>query len=413
MSINRNKKSVNENEEITETNEEIKTEVQYVTSRNINQDILREIKENFEDPNLFLSPNPKIRFGLTPMAKSSRPGTGIIPLRPSTCFGSNSKGNFKLNFPTQKDMTRKKNFSRPTTSTRKNLVINKTEPELMNKIYKLHTKEEIDDFFRGTREIQEKNKKLPSGISDNLLTNCKEEKAKRLYTNQERLLKKYENQKAYVKRLSKTISRQTNKNEKDLLINSSENYRIKKQLFDYIYMKKPLAEKTGDYYWLYILRRKENDNVKEVRTNILNIAGEGCRELLEAINDNTKRKCEYIQYPDKLSKNQLDKFFKSKKFLDSLQKKGIILPDMDNLGKLNIKGKNILEEEQKIFNNQFEDSTKLYRVYNLEKGGINAKDMCIKEEYSRPNMGLCKCKNKTKLTPKANPMDNFYEKIPI
>ena len=82
------------------------------------------------------------------------------------------------------------------------------------------------------------------------------------------------------------LAKRCKKNESQMLVNNVQNYRMKKQINDYKENNKILAEKFGDYYWLFSLRLSPKNDF--TRLDYYNI-GTNEREIWKR----------YMDYPDK------------------------------------------------------------------------------------------------------------------
>lgn len=392
-----------ENESIPpEISNNIKKEpkMQLVISKNVHEDELRVVRENFEDPDLYLDVNnTKLVVGLTPFNKPNN-NSRLLPLRPAT--GVIKKQNF-LDFVPKSAQAAIRTNKRPLSTIRK--LVQKINDNKPKKRYELKTKEDILELFKESKENEKTHCKVSS---NNLMPQCIGDRELHEYTKQEILLKRLENQKDRFKRISKSIAQKSNKKEEDLLFNKMDNYRLKAQVLDYINNQQNFHEKFGNYFWPCTLRRT---NCEVVRLNPVNIAGEGQRELWDCLFDPIGKKYEAIQYPYKEKLNKYPTYKDDKFFVDALKEKGIILPNMQGISELKIIGKNIAEEENKNFLEQ--ETGNLFRVYNFEKPGIRSQNICFKKNYIHPNQNICRCKNKSRTATQESNKEKRQSKILI
>lgn len=396
------------NEKTKVESSSIKMKNHYILSSRVGEDDLREVKENFEDPSLYLEDNPKLVIGRTPFPHLNMPATQrLIPTRPlSTRIQKKSSSLFSRSV-----FNKSNQHSRPVSSVRHpaNTQPDKQENSHRNKYFTRQSKEELMGLFDEKLERQEE---LNKEKTNDLMTIHAAELVKHKYEDQENLLKKYEKESGRMKKLAKNIAKHINKKESELLINTSENYRLKSQIIEYLNMKKPLVEKFGNNYWMFTLRR--NTDVETLRKNFVNIGGTNGKEIWNEIIDFSNNPFEAIQFPNnQLIKNKYSNIASSKYFLENMKKNGVYLPDMDAISNLKITGKNALKEEKKNFNKYFSENDKI-RLYNFEKPGVRSRDILFKKHYTKPETEICKCKAKSRLySSKSASKRKEAEKIPL
>ena len=182
--------------------------------------------------------------------------------------------------------------------------------------------------------------------------------SKSLSVQNNRLRSSRNNQKN-LRQMSGYLSRRLNKKEKDLLINSIDSYRYKKELIKNI-NNKDFCEIQPRYYWKMNLRR---DNDLERRDLYVNIK-DNYDPFFSVIVDNTKKKKE-VTFKSGLDLNSKElKDFKKNKYLIDKHSKNI--RNLEKLDNLNIKGKNLFNLE---FNREMSSKRRkiLHRVF-VENG---------------------------------------------
>ena len=172
-------------------------------------------------------------------------------------------------------------------------------------------------------------------------------------------LKSSRNEQKNFRKMSGYLSKILNKNEKDLLINSIDSYRYKKELIKNI-NNKDFSEIQPRYFWKMNLRRDNDLERKDLYVNIKN----NYDPFFSVIVDNTKRKKE-LTFKSGLDLNskELKDFKKNKYLTDNYSKK---IKNLEKLENLNIKGKNLFDLE---FNREMSSKKRkiLHRVF-IENG---------------------------------------------
>ena len=211
------------------------TKKQYIISKNVSPDDMREIRENFEDPSKYLSLDSKIVVGIAPF-KTKKDIPNILPPRPvSTQTQITHRPQTTSNIIANKV----KKLSRPVSSMRHipqtsipspyNIV---SQRPLSSSIhYELNDKEKLEMLFKESkqREIES----IQKG-TDNYIPNKAMENVKENYINQEKLLKRKNKERVQSARLSKKISKLSSKKEDDLLMNRVDFFRFKKEILNKI-----------------------------------------------------------------------------------------------------------------------------------------------------------------------------------
>ena len=217
---------------------------------------------------------------------------------------------------------------------------NTIEPnKMVNNIhYKYRTFKDLKKIFK---ESIEREKYYKSKGTNNLIPIKVDSNIKKKYYSQEKKLKFNQTVKSNEEKYFKNLAKKCNKKEKELLINKIEDYRMKRQLKDYIENNKILSEKFGDNYWLFNLRRSDKNDF--IRLNYVNV-GNSNREIWKA----------YVDYPDKdieLIKDPYTSTRYKMPILINLSKKNkkVIkkFPNIKDINEIKIEGKNLVKKEFK------------------------------------------------------------------
>ena len=230
---------------------------------------------------------------------------------------------------------------------------NVKRPLSVNIHYQYKSKNEIIKFYLLGKNREEESK---SKGTNNFIPNKLEEKARRKFIIQEKNLKENVINSYKDKNISNFLSKKCNKKEEDLLYNNIEEYRIKKQLLEYLENKKNLSEKLGEKFWYVNLRRP--DFMKEPRSQFLNIGKED-NNIWEPLVVFPMKNIEIIkkvETPHKVD-NNFEKFLKDKnlypKNLFNPNKKNIKnknkMPNLTEMNDMVIKGRNMIIFEKDNF----------------------------------------------------------------
>ena len=339
--------------------------------------IIRDIKEYFEEPKIYLKQNKRIIIGKS-LLKNLQNSNYIIngeSKKQSNNESNNNKSNIMI--------TNKKNEIRRHSVTE---IYNK-RPLSVGIHYKYKTVNEILNSYKEgkVREEKEKQKGTDKYIPENVKT-----KIKTQYLSQEKNLKKLflENEKD--KELLNYLSKKCNTKKENLLFNKTEDYRIKNQLLDYIENNKNLYEKFGNYCWYINLRRP--NLLKKARDIYINRDIKG-KTQFEPIVDFTDNHLEIIKKAEKpyemaksyekifkynnlpKNKNEKNKFQKKKKYK---------LFELNDINNIIIKGKNLIAFEQENFLKYDLNKNHKYRVFKdpREENYKCSKNFIYKENYS-------------------------------
>lgn len=168
-----------------------------------------------------------------------------------------------------------------------------------------------------------------------------------------------------------------------MLLNNIQNYRMTKQIKDYLENKKTLSEKLGNNYWLFNLRRPSR-NI-HTKLNYFNI-GATEKEIWKR----------YMDYPDKdieLVKLPNNKEKRNKHLLTDINKKNneniFLYHKVEEFNDIKIIGKNLAKKEYKdivdAYNayNTCKNNSVKFRVYKDPKENDKnyVRDLVYKELY--------------------------------
>ena len=228
-----------------------------------NKNIYTEIDNYFDDPEDFLSPDSKIIVGhkisITPIA-----GTCNEDIREKKFSKLNlEKHKSKTTISYSKDKSRlNKTISQAVDNNNNNnvkfQVINNNQ--LKNIFDSFKEPSNINSFIMEHKLINNNSSSiLPRNISTSLIS-------QNHYLD---IKKKHENK---VKKMSRYLSRRTNKKINDLLINRIDFFRMKREIFNDIENSRPLEERYGQHKWVISLRRP--DNFVGIRNAYVNIRNE-------------------------------------------------------------------------------------------------------------------------------------------
>ena len=339
--------------------------------------IIRNIKEYFEEPKIYLKQNNKIIVGKPFLKKLQISNIINDENKKQIAYAKkNTSSNNKSN-----NLINNKNALERFSITE----INEKKPLSEGIHYEYKTVKEILNSFKEGKKREEK--EIKKG-TDNLIPKNIREKFKSQYLSQEKNLKRilFENEKDEI--FLDYLAKKCRTKKKNLLFNNTENYRIKNQLNDYIENNKNLYEKFGNYCW-YIALRRPNLN-KKARGNYVNIGKRG-KSLWEPIVDFPDNNLEIIKKTEKPYETNYEKFFKENylwkhqneknKFKKNRRYRLINLNDIKNFI---IKGKNLISFERENFLKYSIDEKHKYKVFKdpMEENYKCSKNYVYKENYS-------------------------------
>ncbi len=399
----------------------------YIISKNINPNNMTDIKEIFENPSKFLSLNPRMVIGILPyknQKSNHQKNNSLNQLNNTTdkeketnYFTSkeiksleNNKTKLKTLLKDRIRKTRKmtnKNLSY--LSQNFNLFENLNNDSFSKSIhYELKSKDELYDIFKKSK-LREKefllkgtNELIPSTVTNDI---------KEDYKYQEKILKLQKRNKKLNKITSKNLSKSCQRDEKNLLFNNIEEYRLKKQMIDFLENEKPISEKYGNNYWMFSLRRPKH--LDYIRVNYINV-GTPEREIWKPMLEYPYKPVEIIQNPKSLIENKFSNVINEDYFCNETKRLNFKLPDMKGINEMTVVGKNLMKEEFKnlneLYNNIHNEKIRLFKdPFEEKKNYMN--DIICKQKYDKPNLQLCKCTtNSAKTVKQLNkpPTEYFY-----
>jgi hypothetical protein len=182
--------------------------------------------------------------------------------------------------------------------------------------------------------------------------------SKSLSVQKNRLNSSRNNQKNF-RQMSGFLSKRLNKYQKDLLINSVDSYRYKKEIIKDINNKK-FSEIHPRYYWKMNLRRGKDTKRKDIYVNIKS----NYDPFFAVLVDNYEKKNEImIKSGMDLNCKEVKDFKKNKYLIDNYKNK---INNLENLRTLSLKGKKLYDVE---FNREMSSKRRkiLHRVF-IENG---------------------------------------------
>lgn len=168
------------------------------------------------------------------------------------------------------------------------------------------------------------------------------EMTRKKFSQQETLLVNQERARQKSAKISQYLSKVSQKPEDELLMNRVDAFRYKKQLIDIIEKDKKIDEKYGDNCWIISLRRPKNPN--KIRTAYVNV-GSNLNPVWDQIHEYPSRNVELIKRPQTSCKEDLKRLYSGKHFSKTCQKLKVNLGQIDCITNLEVKGKNLFEEE--------------------------------------------------------------------
>ena len=397
----------------------------YIT-KNVNPEELKIIKENFEDPNKYLSLDSRIKVGLLPFkSKKSQTNRNILTenlniyskntneitnetkeKRPKSNFIPNKINNIKI-----------ENNSNGISSSNNRKILSSVRMRSQSSHihYELKSKEELLKIFSDSKEREIFSNKIGS---NDFLPNFANAKTIENYIYQEKILDLINKKKNNESKMSKKLSKLCKKKEKNLLFNNIENYRLKKQMVEILEKEKPLNEKVGKHFWMISLRHPKH--LENIRINYINV-GTDQKEIIKPLLEFPYEPIEIIQNPNnKFIKNKFGNIINEEYFNNETKRLNVKINNMNEINSLIINGKNLRNEEFNELNNfykEFETNGKFNKKIRLFKDPFEERknminDLKLKENYDKPNFKNCHCKIqsaktlKNKILPKND--DYFY-----
>ena len=296
-------------------------------------------------------PSPKNKSKLI-LSNGSRPKTSLISKKKNYNFNSNINS-YLYNLRTSSEYNKE------------NIGIH----------YQRKSFNEVLKLLQNSKSREEENK---SKNKDNFLPKELKEELKQNFNEQEKILNNEVKLKNKSDFLSKVLSKKLKRKEDELLFNKIEEYRLKRQLIEYIENSKSMRDKFGDNYWIADLRRPKVQN--EIRFNYFN-NGNKNNINLDKIIDYADKNIEFINNPYRFKKNKYAKLIRNLSCNSEIK-----ISDLEQMNEIGIiKGKSLIDQEylgivdvQSKLNNK--RTFKLYKDPS-EKKYKNIKDLVYGENY--------------------------------
>ena len=379
---------------------------QYIIKKYKDKSDLIKVKECFSNPTEFLKKQKKISIGhissqflnykksfnkfksssflnslyLSPLNNEpkieEKLKNNFFPKSKSLILNSDRKTNTNGKTKFYRNYSCKNNFNSKS-NTYLNHLENTHEKYDNNYHYEVKSMGNIIKIFKKYKFIEEKNKdkKTCFVFGDNKLPEeIKKEIGKNL-SGQEKALHHLEKCKNKSQILSKNISNKINRDEKDLLHNKLEIYRLKKQLVDLMEKSKSIRDKFGDNYWMVSLRRPKI--CKEIRFLYSNLNNKFTLSP-DLIIDNGDKDFEFISDPSLSNNKEYKDILKTINNLK--QKYKFQIPNTEKVLDIQIKGKNILHKELNDFKDNNNDKFRLFKD-PIELNQKNMRNMTCKESF--------------------------------
>jgi hypothetical protein len=363
----------------------------YIIKKNDDYNDRLDIKEYFEKPDKFLIIDPKIYIGAFPYQINKNNRKDDIKDFQSLNNSKNikkSKNNkiSRLSLKSTNSLIKspRKDFYLSPNKVKDLIINNKNKYSITDRIdhsknihYKLKSFNDLKHIFIDSLE-REKISKLKG--TDSLIPLKTDINIKKKFIDQEKKLKYNLLYKSNSEKYIKNLAKKCKKNKGEMLLNNIQNYRMTKQIKDYLENKKTLSEKLGDNYWIFNLRRPSR-NI-HTKLNYFNI-GATEKEIWKR----------YMDYPDKdieLVKLPNNKEKRNKHLFTDINKKNneniFLYHKIEEFNDIKIIGKNLAKKEYKdivdVYNTCKNNSVK-FRVYKDPKENDKnyVKDLVYKELY--------------------------------
>ena len=363
----------------------------FIIKKNDDYNDKLDIKEYFEKPDKFLNIDPKIYIGAFPYQIHKNKRKDDIKDFQSLNNSKNlkkSKNNkiSQLSLKSSNSLIKspRKDFYLSPNKVKGLIINNKNKYSITDRIdhsknihYKLKSFNELKHIFIDSLE-REKISKLKG--TDSLIPLKTDINIKKKFIDQEKKLKYNLLYKSNSEKYIKNLAKKCKKNKGEMLLNNIQNYRMTKQIKDYLENKKTLSEKLGDNYWIFNLRRPSR-NI-HTKLNYFNI-GATEKEIWKR----------YMDYPDKdieLVKLPNNKEKRNKHLFTDINKKNneniFLYHKIEEFNDIKIIGKNLAKKEYKdivdVYNTCKNNSVK-FRVYRDPKENDKnyVKDLVYKELY--------------------------------
>ena len=416
-----------ENDETTKENKQknsekkVKMTKTYVISKDTDENDLIKVRDYFNDPKEYFNiDESRVVFGQHPFPlRKNKSNTNLnsktkvietkneysAPSNPEYVTSSTPNKNF-TNLPLRPTTARlPPSHFRPTSNTK--TITTKTartfqpRQKVKNLTSKDFRKKDIHYDLLSNIQLKEKEnlskqreaKSLKIG-TDNLLSKFANAETREQFVEQEKMLKNQVKSSKKFDRISSSLAKKLKRKETDLLYNKTDEYRLKKQMLNFIDNEKPIHEKYGLNYWMFSLRRPKH--LDYLRVNYINV-GTPEKEIWKPFIEFPYQPVETIQNPKTLVKNKFSNVINDEYYQDEIKRIKCKLPNMEGINSLCINGENLLKEEFKFLQDEKEqkDNTKVRRVYRdpFEERKNYVNEMTIKAQYDNNDKVMCKCRN--------------------
>ena len=263
---------------------------------------------------------------------------------------------------------------------------NETNSGLIGIHYQTKSLSEVLNILQKFKMREEKNK-----LKTKYDLFLKEEKneIRHNFEEQEKILNKNLKLKNKSDFLSKYLSKKLKRNEEELLFNKIEEYRLKRQVLDYIENSKSMRDKFGDNYWIANLRRPTIQ--KEIRVNYFNNGNKN--NMPEKVIDYADKDVEFINDPMGVRKNKYKNIVRNLSINNLvLSRTELKFPDMEKMKEIEVIGKNLVDQEYQAIleeNNYLNKNEKQFKLYKdpLETKYKNMKEFVCSENYDNKLKG--------------------------
>lgn len=296
--------------------------------------VVNQIKDYFEDPEKYLDINSKIIVGKKPQTQR------FTDLKSSRNFFSEQKSIAEKNYISQDTARSDSNPMSNLRSSKMSSTFNSKRLKPIEKVIEDKNDKEIEDIFKKAKIRIDKSK---DKINKEVFYNANiPNSTQSIFVQQENCLKINNKELQKSAAISKSISEKINKNEKDLLMNTTDTFRFKKQIFDLIDSKKPRYEKFGENSWLLDLRREKNPTT--MRINFINV-GSDSQPIWKPLMEYPSKMIRISHKPNEDMQKQLHYLFKGEYFNSVLERNNIDLSKFTDLTKLEVSGKSLIKNE--------------------------------------------------------------------
>ena len=363
----------------------------FIIRKDNNLDDLLLVKEFFEDPNKYLKNNKNIVVGDLSLNKTVKKSISLEDLHNNIYSNiSNINSHLKRNLSVYKKKSKIAPLyllNRKSLNSNLNQYLNNIRNHSENNMHAIgvhYQRQSIKDVINILKTSKDREVKNKVKSTNDLFPKKVNKEIRKNFYGQEKLLRKKLIFKEQSDLMSKLLANKVKRKEEDLLFNKIEDYRLKKQIIEYIDNSKSVRDKFGDNYWIANLRRPKNQ--KEIRFNYFK--NNKKNNYPDKIIDYADKDVEFINNPNRLKKNKYSKLLKNlsiKNFL--LSNKKLKFPDIEKMNEIDVvKGKSIVDQEyfgiieNKSYLNTDDKIFKLYKDPSEEKYN-NIKDIVCGENY--------------------------------